>query len=532
MSEAQDGAGRVEAVSRVPPYLLLGVLTLLAWVVLGSALIGHLGFPLDDSWIHQTIARNLAEYGSLGYLPRQRSSGSTSLLWTLLLAPKYLLFPHLSPLAYALSINGAALVGIVAVLWRLALKDRMPVALALLWAVTPLTGGNFVWLAFTGMEHLLFVLLSLWSILLWDSAQVDAGWAGLSLGLLAMTRPEGCVLLLLLPAWRAFGRRRKDALRAALVALPLAVIPFAINLYTAHALLPLTLKGREWLFLGGEARPLHAASRLFLSWFHRLFYAWLAPPAGDVGIAHRSLDSLASLAALLLAAAGLLSLWRDRCRLSLMVCGWGLVHSALYLVILPTTGHGGRYQPFLLMLQVPLGARGVYLLAQRLRLPGQARLALPWACALLFAFASLRLWRATLRSGVQHIEGSHGVMAQYLNSRLPGQTLAIFDIGRIGYSYHGSVVDLGGLTDPAYTPYLLGGQVPAYLQQHGIRFVVLPMDPDGSSRIGAALRLTGNPDVVLRPLFRACSPTATWSLGFLETSDALPCQELDALSFR
>ena len=36
---------------------------------------GLAGFPLDDAWIHQTYARNLAETGQLAYLPGQPSAG-------------------------------------------------------------------------------------------------------------------------------------------------------------------------------------------------------------------------------------------------------------------------------------------------------------------------------------------------------------------------------------------------------------------------------------------------------------------------
>ena len=52
---------------------------------------GLLGFPLDDAWIHQTYARNLAQSGQLAYLPGQPSAGSTSPAWSFLLSVSYLL---------------------------------------------------------------------------------------------------------------------------------------------------------------------------------------------------------------------------------------------------------------------------------------------------------------------------------------------------------------------------------------------------------------------------------------------------------
>ncbi|NLF15366.1 MAG: hypothetical protein GX597_26550, partial [Anaerolineaceae bacterium] len=53
---------------------------LVAWAA------GYAGFPLDDAWIHQTYARNLAATGQLAYLPGQPSAGSTSPSWSFLLS--------------------------------------------------------------------------------------------------------------------------------------------------------------------------------------------------------------------------------------------------------------------------------------------------------------------------------------------------------------------------------------------------------------------------------------------------------------
>ncbi len=60
-----------------------------------SAYIYRTGFPLDDSWIHLTYARNLAERGEWAFQPGHLSAGSTSPLWTFLLAIGFWL--HLGP---------------------------------------------------------------------------------------------------------------------------------------------------------------------------------------------------------------------------------------------------------------------------------------------------------------------------------------------------------------------------------------------------------------------------------------------------
>ena len=105
--------------------------------IVGSALTQHFGFPLDDSWIHQSVGRNFARFGSLGYLPLQRSSGSTSLLWTLILSLNYRLASALSPVLFTLAINVTCAIATGLILLRMALRDGLSTPLATLIAVAP-----------------------------------------------------------------------------------------------------------------------------------------------------------------------------------------------------------------------------------------------------------------------------------------------------------------------------------------------------------------------------------------------------------
>ena len=59
--------------------LLSGLTVALAMVVLYVATGGG-GFPLDDSWIHQTYARNLAQTGQWAFVPGVPSAASTSFM--------------------------------------------------------------------------------------------------------------------------------------------------------------------------------------------------------------------------------------------------------------------------------------------------------------------------------------------------------------------------------------------------------------------------------------------------------------------
>ena len=57
------------------PWLLLALLPGLFYLAVSTYGFGFTGFPLDDAWIHQTYARNLAEEGQLAFVPGLASAG-------------------------------------------------------------------------------------------------------------------------------------------------------------------------------------------------------------------------------------------------------------------------------------------------------------------------------------------------------------------------------------------------------------------------------------------------------------------------
>ena len=519
-------------------YVAVALAYFAAIAILGSSLKQHFGFPLDDSWIHQSIGRNFAWYHSLGYLPHQRSSGSTSLLWTLILSLNYGLMPRLSPVLFCLGVNTVCLLGIGFGILRLALRDGLPVAAAVLLAASPAADGNFIWLAFTGMEHLLFVALSVGAIVFWlpesgsQRRMLRVALAGLLMGLVCMTRPEGIVLpALLILGYRLARRGAGEAGVAALIAAVLAVIPFTVNLITSRALLPVTFKGRQWLYFAGHSPGLLYRKELFEQWMTRpiklafLFDGNFLGPVGRMAV-------IAGIAAVLfIAAFDLWALVWKRYKGLLVLTGWGVVHSLLYLVMLPVSGHGGRYQPFLLLLLVPVVSFGIYVAGS---VVGARRGALivSGVCVVLIAARSLPLWRYGLANGVEHIGSSHARMAMFLNAQHYDEPVAVFDIGRIGYDWNGKLVDLGGLTDPRYTEYLVTGRVTEYLKEHGIRLIVLPTNPAQFSAIGEELGLVMNPAVSFRPIHMACSPYEVWIVGWNLTRNATQCQGLFEITIR
>ena len=159
-----------------------------------SQLTFRIGFPLDDSWIHLTYARNLGEHGEWAFRLGQPSAGSTSPLWTALLALGFLF--GLGPYVWTYLLGWGILTVLavnaehVARELVVAYKPRLPwVGLFFVFE------WHLTWSAASGMETLLHGLI----IFLVLAALLKSSRHYLGLGLLAglsvWVRPDGLTLL-------------------------------------------------------------------------------------------------------------------------------------------------------------------------------------------------------------------------------------------------------------------------------------------------------------------------------------------------
>ncbi|MEW5987029.1 MAG: hypothetical protein AB1791_10385, partial [Chloroflexota bacterium] len=143
-----------------PGWLVVGAATLAVALYGYASVQGQVGFPLDDAWIHQTYARNLALNGRWEYVPGVTSAGSTAPLWTVLLAVGYWL--RLPPTLWAYVLGALCLVWAGrggAAVWR-SLRPAQAHLAGLVSLILVLT-WQLVWAATSGMETLLFVVLGL-----------------------------------------------------------------------------------------------------------------------------------------------------------------------------------------------------------------------------------------------------------------------------------------------------------------------------------------------------------------------------------
>jgi hypothetical protein len=440
---------------RLPAGLLLmlaGLVACLRYLLAEVArLKGGLGFPLDDSWIHLQFARNLARGLGLSYNPGHLVTGSTAPLWTALLSILFLLPGSVIAWTKALGIV-LHLAGIEATR-RLARELGLSRGLAALAAGLTLATSWLVWAALSGMEIPLFILLSLWGIILHLRERADPRRLPLSVAVLAvavLARPEGLLLLLLAfldrfvdfaPAaegsmrWRAPSPR--TLLTGAAFALCALAGPCLFYAWAGGSVLPTTWAAKG----GGGTHGLLPDQRYLLNvlglFFHPQPWMTVLAGAGATDLAAR------------------LGTSRDR---GLLPALWLFALPLAYSVLTPgptlMLGNFGRYYFPLFPVLVVLGVVGLEGPVRALaRLPSRA---LRTALAILGAAVLAAPTVATFFRGepfyvqnVANVEESDVAVAHWLAARVPPEAvLAVNDIGAIKYLLPNPIVDLASIATP------------------------------------------------------------------------------------
>jgi hypothetical protein len=470
---------------------IIGILALVS--VLSSVLYlayawsqGVVGFPLDDAWIHQTYARNLAQTGQLAYLPGQPSAGSTSPAWSFVLSVAYMLGIDFYVWTYL--IGCLALAATACLTYRLFLRlgtGGKGLSAALSAGLLCAVEWHLVWASVSGMETILFTALSLGLLEYYfshiaavhgpagepasvhkEQAIVRAIGIGLLAGVLVLTRPEGLVLagMVLLamvgvpwPSTRDEFRLRLVAAGVALAAMAAILSPYvAFNLRTSGTILPNTFYAKQaeyrtelpiWSRLWQVLSPtLVGAQALLVPGFVYSVYYLLSRRQG-----RRNWPAIVPVV-------------------------WWLAILGLYAVRLPVNYQHGRYT----MPSIPLLILyGVWGTAGMLR-PRSSRLwvrvvsrALPTAIAIL---ALLFWWRGatTYRDDVGFIEGEMVAVARWLGGHTaPGDLIAVHDIGAIGYLTDRPLLDLAGLITPEVIPLIAdAGQLTDWMAARGAVYAV------------------------------------------------------------
>lgn len=425
---------------------ILASLLVLGWSAFG---LGP-GFPLDDGWIHQTYARNLAETGQWAYVPGEVSAGSTAPLWTLLLAAGYLLnIPYLW-WTYFLGIGCLVWVGWVGMLlWQELWPERA--AQGWITGVVLVLSWPLLWAAGSGMETLFFLALSLSLLVLYVRPGPSGVRLGLLGGLLVLVRPEGIILLLLLVAG-LLTRREARVLVSFLGVLFLLLLPyFVVNLSLSGQLWPNTLYAKQAEYATLQLRPLP------FRFVHLLFFSLGGPEMGWRGMSGAHLLLLPGL--LLAGWQALRADWSRRRMWYTVPLLWAGGHVLAYAWRLPVTYQHGRYLWAALPVWILYGlcGWGTLLVGMKARWGHRGRLLgrVAFLSFFLLLFLFLGLGADAYATDVAFIEEEMVAVARWLRENTePDALIAAHDIGAIGYFGRRPLLDLAGLVSPEVVPLL------------------------------------------------------------------------------
>jgi hypothetical protein len=403
-----------------PPRLLdlrAPFLAPLALLVLTRAYFWRLlPYSSEDAYITFRYARNFVRGLGLVFNPGERVMGFTSPLWTVWNAlgiaagQDPVMWSRLTTLA----LEAVALVLVTRMLLR-SFGTLAAWAFAVFYA-----GWTFLAaMAVSGMENNAFfalLALSAWAV------ERRSRFAGVALGLLALTRPEGVVaaaIVALGATWRARG-----------LAFAIAAAGF----------------GALWSFYGSPIpQSLVAKAQVYGTpgpWSGRHWYEWIVPavfgrwPVTTEGLALFALAVVAGPALV----AGVLTLWRAR----LEARGLALLALAGLAIWIAYAAFGVAYFAWYLVLPVATGA-----LLVAIGLPRVTRG--PWIPAALALFV-LSSWTLQpelyrVRAGIEY--KSFVATAQALGERSqPGESVLLEPIGMVGWATKLRIVDEIGLVSP------------------------------------------------------------------------------------
>lgn len=444
-----------------------------AWVwglaaAAGIAVMGYLavctrteaiGFPLDDAWIHQTYARNLATRFEFSFIPGQPSAGSTAPLWTLLLSIGY--FFTRSPFPWSYLLGTACLTGVAILgesIFRSALSGvnhRVPwmgFFLALEW--------HLVWAAGSGMETLLFAMLALLVFGLVFQNQSRPFLIGLLIGLTVWIRPDGLTLLgpaglVILMQPRPWRERARAGILLAAGFLALFLPYLGLNLSLSGKIWPNTFYAKQIEYAAVLEAP------LWLRYVRLIRLGFIGPASllipGMIAVALRAVRQ------------------REWPLIAFLV--WWAGYIGIYALMLPVEYQHGRYVMAAMPVSFVLGGIGIAELLSR----NWVKQKIGFVTSRVWAFSLVGLWVGFYFLGAQTYATDVAIIntemvkaAKWISANTgPGDLIAVHDIGAMGYYGDRKIIDLAGLVTPEVIPFLRDEtRLARFLDEKGVSYLV------------------------------------------------------------
>jgi hypothetical protein len=417
--------------------------------------LGVLGFPLDDSWIPLTFARNLHSFGSYSYFQREMvTSGSTSPLYVFLLAG--CAFFTSDPFLPAFAIGIASFAAAAIFVFRLGLVlFRREQWLAAVAALAFILMPKMQSAAVSGMSTMLFTALVTASAYYYFARRSAAF---LVLAALALwVRPDALIFLLAAVVHLVFHHgglkektpavpgdapvSKRTAMIGGAAALIVILAYVAFNLSLSGTLFPNSV-GAKLAYYKGLEGPSYSGA-VFGYYLHGVT-AVLFPPA------------------LVTIVAALIDLARRRAQPFVMATLFVLGTVAAYGIFLPFLYDDARYlaptMPFIAMLGVA-GVRIVFAWLSLLFPFGAVGKALNGVSMAVLAVAlllGLTSWSGTRKDhflAVKYQQERPVAAAAWIAAQTPASAIvATHTIGALGYHGGRMLIDITGIVTPALLP--------------------------------------------------------------------------------
>jgi len=417
------------------------------------------GFPLDDAWIHQTYARNLAQTGTWSFIPGKVSGGSTSPLWTILLALGHLISESVAwfwTLALSIVAMGLVVVLLVKMLRNYQIQDILLVVpfmflVGLEW--------HLHWAVASGMETMLYCLGICAIMYLLFTEQPKWGWIGILLGLLLWIRPDGltmlgpiCVIGLVELS------RKKIKIRALLPGMVgftvLAAGYLILNKITTGNIFPNTYYAKQMEYQELWALP-------FLQRVINEFQVWVVGPGIIVlpGFLYAIYWSIKA---------------KDWKLIAFII--WGVAFGVLYALRLPVTYQHGRYMIPVLPVYLFIGYLGSMQLL-KLIVKESTQKVIQFAFSASVILTSLGFYLLGISTYQQDVKTINTLMVEPAKgiavSTQKSDVIAVHDIGAMGYFSDREIIDLAGLVNPEVIPFIRDEpKLLEYMHDKGVDYFV------------------------------------------------------------
>jgi hypothetical protein len=438
--------------------IIIAAILSVSGYLLASALTYHLGFPLDDAWIHQTYARNLANYGEWSFVPHQTSGGSTAPLWSVLLVPGVWL--GLSPLPWAYLLGTCTLISLAFfsefLSRRISPEYRTPIPwvgifIALEW--------HLVWAAASGMETLLSGLIITLVLGLLALGSRNYLGIGLLIGIGVWVRPDTVTLLgpatLVIFMTSSIYKSKIGSLAKLFIGFAVILaFYFLFNLFITGTPFPNTFYAKQAEYAIFQMIPLYL----------RFLKISLLPITG-VGI------FLVPGIVLLLVRAIKIREWGILAGMIWFVC-----YIAIYAWRLPVTYQHGRYLIPAMPIYFVFGLSGMLSFIYSLSLNRWK-----WVVSKVWQISTglilISFWLLGARAfgtDVAIIETEMVATAKWVAANVPpGRLIAAHDIGALGYFAPRNIVDLAGLISPEVIPFIRDEeQLAQYLDRRNVEYLM------------------------------------------------------------